>query len=73
MLTSVGRSMMREVVVLIVLVLTLSSCEWVKDIAGQKKIPLPGERIPVMLNEGGLQADPRVSDLRVLLPAPQKI
>lgn len=72
MLTSVGRSMTREMAVLIVFILTLSSCEWVKDIAGQKKIPLPGERIPVMLNEGGLEADPRVSDLRVLLPKPRE-
>ncbi len=72
MFTSVRFSITRKVVVLIAIVLTLTSCEWVKELAGQKKIPLPGQRIPVILDEGGLQADPRISDLRVLLPTPRE-
>lgn len=32
--------------------------------------PLPGERIPVLMLESGVQADPGVADVEVLLPAP---
>ncbi|MED6310987.1 MAG: PQQ-binding-like beta-propeller repeat protein, partial [Pseudomonadota bacterium] len=52
--------------------LSLSSCDYIKEVTGQKEVPLPGQRISVMLNEGELQADPRVSDLRVLLPTPRE-
>ena len=59
-------------IVIMIVALSLSSCDWVKEVTGQKEVPLPGQRIPVMLNEEELHADPRVSDLRVLLPTPRE-
>ena len=54
--------------IIAIVALSLSSCDYSKEATGRKEVPLPGQRISVMLNEGELQADPRVSDLRVLLP-----
>lgn len=51
----------------------LSGCdtkEWLDEITGKKEVPLPGQRIPIMLNESELEPDPRVADLRVMLPPP---
>ena len=59
-------------IVIMIAALSLSSCDWIKEVSGQKEVLLPGQRIPVMLNEGELHADPRVSDLRVLLPTPRE-
>ena len=59
-------------IVIMIVALSLSSCDWVKEVTGQKEVPLPGQRIPVMLNDEELHADPRVSDLRVLLPTPRE-
>jgi outer membrane protein assembly factor BamB len=58
--------------IIAIVALSLSSCDYIKEVTGQKEVPLPGQRISVMLNEGELQADPRVSDLRVLLPTPRE-
>ena len=59
-------------IIMAIVALSLSSCNYIKEVIGQKEVPLPGQRIPVMLNESELQADPRVSDLRVLLPTPRE-
>ncbi len=72
MLTSAGRPTTQRMIVIMIVALSLSSCDWIKDVTGQKKVPLPGQRIPVMLHEEELHADPRVSDLRVLLPTPRE-
>jgi outer membrane protein assembly factor BamB len=39
---------------------------------GTNKPPLPGERVSVMGEDRGLEADPRLSDLEVRLPAPSE-
>jgi outer membrane protein assembly factor BamB len=55
----------------ILLLLVVAGCDWIESILpSRKKPPLPGERIAVMVNEGDLEADPRVADLRVMLPKP---
>lgn len=38
----------------------------------EEEPPLPGERIPVMLLERQLEADPRLADVEVRLPPPQQ-
>ncbi len=48
----------------------LSGCEWIQEMTGTKKVPLPGERISVMLYQRSLPPDPRVADLHVVLPPP---
>lgn len=61
--------LLRTIVVL--LLLLIAGCDWVEDLLpNKKKPPLPGERIAVMINERDLDPDPRVSDLRVMLPPP---
>ncbi|MEE2688671.1 MAG: PQQ-binding-like beta-propeller repeat protein [Pseudomonadota bacterium] len=53
--------------------LLLGGCgigDWVGEMTGQHEKPLPGQRISVMLNEAALGPDPRVADLRIMLPAP---
>ena len=48
-----------------------SGCSWLSDILPDNTPPpLPGERISVMVYERNLEPDPRVADLRVLLPRP---
>ena len=55
----------------LLLMLAASGCDWIESILpSRKKPPLPGERIAVMVNEPDLEADPRVADLRVMLPKP---
>ncbi len=44
--------------------------DWVDEMSGRKEIPLPGQRIPVIINEPTLEPDPSVADLRVILPPP---
>lgn len=36
-----------------------------------KKVPLPGERIPVLLLDRDLEPDPQIADLDVILPPPE--
>ena len=57
--------------VLIAVLFSLGSCDWVKELTTKKKTPLPGERIPVMIHEPELEPDSRVADLRVMLPPPE--
>lgn len=40
---------------------------------GVDEDPLPGERVPIMLLNEGVAADPRIASLNVVLPAPQRI
>jgi outer membrane protein assembly factor BamB len=55
----------------ILLLLLVAGCDWIESILpSRKKPPLPGERIAVMVNEHDLEPDPRVADLRVMLPRP---
>jgi outer membrane protein assembly factor BamB len=55
----------------ILLLVLLSGCEWIQNmLPSKKKPPLPGVRIAVMINERDLDPDPRVADLRVMLPRP---
>ena len=68
-----GASRTRNPVLVIPLIALLSGCGlkgWMDDIIGRNEVPLPGQRIPIMINEPDLEPDPRVSDLRVLLPMP---
>lgn len=40
---------------------------------GVDEDPLPGVRVPVMLMNDGVAADPRIANLNVVLPAPQRV
>ncbi|MEL0112300.1 MAG: PQQ-binding-like beta-propeller repeat protein, partial [Rickettsiales bacterium] len=60
----------RGLVLMLAVVLAVSGCSWIQELTGKKKKPLPGQHIPIMLNEQDLEPDPRVADLRVILPAP---
>lgn len=60
----------RNVLMAIAILLAVSSCSWLKELTSKKKVPLKGQRIPIMLNAKDLEPDPRVSDLRVILPPP---
>jgi outer membrane protein assembly factor BamB len=59
----------RRLALLVVLLLAACSGDgsW---FGGKDKTPLPGKRIPVMLLERQLAADPRLSDLPIRLPPP---
>lgn len=57
--------------VILLVAASLGACDWVRELTTKKKTPLPGERIPVMLYEPDLEPDPRVADLRVMLPPPE--
>ena len=48
----------------------LAGCDYIKELTGTKKIPLKGERIAVMRYQRNLAPDPRIADLRVMLPPP---
>jgi outer membrane protein assembly factor BamB len=66
-----GHRPLRLSLILLVLLLLPSGCDWVESmLPSHKKPPLPGVRIAVMMNERDLQPDPKVSDLRVMLPKP---
>jgi outer membrane protein assembly factor BamB len=61
---------LRTIAVLLPLLL-VGGCDWISSILpDNKKPPLPGERIAVMVAERDLEPDPRVADLRVMLPKP---
>ena len=56
---------------IIISLIILNGCDTFDSLIGKKPPPpLPGERIPIMLHERDRTADPRVSDLQVLLPPP---
>lgn len=51
--------------------LLLAGCETVKDLnpfAGPDKVPLPGERVPVMIGKKKVEADPKLADVEISLP-----
>jgi outer membrane protein assembly factor BamB len=50
--------------------LLLTACGAGEWFGGEAEVPLPGERIPVMLLERQLTADPRLADLPIRLPPP---
>src|SRR5262249_246782 len=47
--------------------LSIAACDL---FSGTSKPPLPGERVSVMGEDRGLEADPRLGDVQVQLPAP---
>jgi outer membrane protein assembly factor BamB len=68
-----GTNRARNLLLVVPLIALLSGCgirEWVDGVTGRKEVPLPGQRIPVMIDEPALEPDPRISDLRVMLPTP---
>ena len=42
-------------------------------LGGVDESRLPGERVPIMLMNEGIAADPRIANLNVVLPAPQRV
>jgi outer membrane protein assembly factor BamB len=48
-------------------IMALSACGVFKG--GQKKTPTIGERVPILVSENGIQTDPAIADIQVLLPA----
>jgi len=42
-------------------------------LGGVDEVPLPGERVPLMLMNEGIAADPRIADLEVVLPPPERV
>ena len=60
----------REVLALGGSLLGLGGCSGLGWLGAPEEPPLPGERIPVMLLEQGLEADPAVTGLPVVLPPP---
>lgn len=52
----------------------LSACDTLEDLDpfGQKKEPLPGERIAILVNERSLQADVAPGEANIVLPAPSQ-
>lgn len=42
-------------------------------LGGVDETRLPGERVPIMLMNEGIAADPRIANLNVVLPAPQRV
>lgn len=49
--------------------LTLAGCDWFGE---EEDAPLPGTRVSVMVVDTDAEPDPRLSDLRVKLPAPYR-
>lgn len=64
--------MMRRAFVLAAAALALGACSGDGWWGGSDDPPLPGERIPVMLLERQVTADPRLADVEVRLPPPQQ-
>ena len=67
---AVGHRLVWSTLALTVLLGGCGITDWVDEMSGRKEIPLPGQRIPVIINEPTLEPDPRVADLRVILPPP---
>jgi outer membrane protein assembly factor BamB len=56
---------------LLLALLLLAACSGANSwFGGEKKAPLPGKRVPVMLLERPLAPDPRLADLPIRLPPP---
>lgn len=51
----------------------VAGCDTIDSIFGERKIPLPGERRPVLQAERGLNADAALTDRPVNLPPPQPL
>lgn len=63
--------LLRRIAVLLPLLMTMGGCDWISSILPDNKPPpLPGERIAVMVSERDIEPDPKVADLRVMLPKP---
>lgn len=58
----------RSILLAVALSVALGGCGLFEK---KKKEPLPGERIPVILQEKKLEPDPRIADLAVRLPPPE--
>src|SRR5437763_4562917 len=58
--------MRRAVLAALVVVLSLSGCDWFD----KKKTPLPGERIPVMQDRREIEPDKDAASINVVLPPP---
>lgn len=54
--------------VLIIMLLALAGCEF---FITEDEVVLPGKRIPVLLHQRSVSADPSLADERILLPAPE--
>lgn len=62
-----------RIVIAIALSLLVGACSSFTDWFGEaQEAPLPGERISVVALEQSPEADPRIADLQVRLPAPDK-
>lgn len=53
-------------------VLALSGCSSLPWLGAPEEAPLPGKRIPVLLLDEGPKADPRLAELRIVLPPPRR-
>jgi len=62
---------MRAIGLVALCALGLAACGETTLGTGDEEPPLPGERIPVMLLDRQLSADPQLADLQVRLPPPQ--
>ena len=61
---------LRAIAVLLAASLSLGGCDLWDRYFGPDKVPLPGERIPVLKLDRQLSVDPALADTKVLLPKP---
>ncbi len=59
----------KAVPLVLVAALALSACGVIKG--GQKKTPVLGDRVPILVSESDGEADKKIADLQVLLPVPE--
>lgn len=52
--------------------LALAGCSGLPWLGAPEDAPLPGKRIPVLLLDEGVKADPRLAELRIVLPPPRR-
>lgn len=52
--------------------LALAGCSNLPWLGGPEDPPLPGKRVPVLLLDEGIEADPRLAELRIVLPPPRR-
>jgi outer membrane protein assembly factor BamB len=52
--------------------LALAGCSSLPWLGSPEEAPLPGKRIPVLLLDEGPKADPRLAELRIVLPPPRR-
>lgn len=65
-------SRVRRSGLLVAALVSLSGCGSGTWLGESEDAPLPGERQAVLLIEDGIAADPRIADLRVVLPPPER-